>query len=230
MKKMKSLVAAVLSFALVITMLSGCTSNGNTDRETTEPTQKPTEVATVEPTEEPTEVATAEPTQEPTEEPTTATAEPAQEDVIISLTSSPFGFGASDPNKLVNWDDFWIYYMFTDANVEYAEMTLYKLDEIDTTGFWMAGYPDTTKSYDFEMYFGEEGGYTRVWYVINGEYLSKTDVYPLFYNQTKGCVVGINTQNCYGPEDVYLVEIYYDEEFESLYAIPVEDPSIYGVR
>ncbi len=227
MRKFKKVAATALCLATTIATLSACSGTGNTGSAPKPATEdpKPTEEVTAEPTQEPTEVATVEPTEEPT-----ATAEPAQEDVIISLTSSPFGFGASDPNKLRHWDDFWIYFMFTDANMEYAEMTLYKLAEIDTTGFWMAGYPDTTQSYNFEMYFGEEGGYTCVWYVINGEYLAKTDVYPLFYNQTKGCVVGIDTQNCYGPEDVYLVEIYYNKDFESLYSIPVEDPSIYGVR
>jgi hypothetical protein len=190
MKKIKKSLAVVLSLAMVITMLSACTSTGNTGEDpkptTTVEDPKPTEEVTtvtpeVEPTEEPTTV------EEPTEEPVTAS-----EDVIIELNCFTYDFN-SDPMDLLLYENVAYMYMLEDANVEAGGTELYRIVDPDTTNLTIHGYPDATEVYSVEgIFFTNVDSYTGVYFLVDGEYLSMPSFIPFFYNETKGCIVGLD--------------------------------------
>ena len=228
MKKIKkSLAVVLLSLAMVITTLSACTSTGNTGGSDPKPTTteapQPTEVVTT------TEV---EPTEEPvvTEEPTEATTEPvqAEEDVIIRLNDTPFNLSSKDPSTLEEWETFRIYYTLVDANTEYLGHTLFRLDAVDTTGWTITCYPDTTQSCSLDILFTDQDGvYTQVYYLVDGEYKGRVSFIPFFYNETRGTIVGMDYHAEYASPADALYEMYYNPDFGQVQLVHVEDPSPY---
>lgn len=231
MKKIKKSLAVVLCLAMVITTLSACTSTGNTGG-SSNPTEapKPTEevVTTTEPVVEPTE----EPDVTVTEEPTEATTEPvqAEEDVIIRLNDTPFNLSSKDPSTLEEWETFRIYYTLVDANTEYLGHSLFRLDAVDTTGWTITCYPDTTQSCSLDILFtDQDGSYTQVYYLVDGEYKGRVSFIPFFYNETRGTIVGMDYHAEYASPADALYEMYYNPDFGQVQLVHVEDPSPYGL-
>ena len=223
---MKKRIATIVCLTLTITMLSACTSTGNTGEDpeptTTVEDPKPTEEVTtvtpeVEPTEEPTTV------EEPTEEPVTAS-----EDVIIELNCFTYDFN-SDPMDLLLYENVAYMYMLEDANVEAGGTELYRIVDPDTTNLTIHGNPDATELHSVDgIFFTNVDSYTGVYFLVDGEYLSMPSFIPFFYNETKGCIVGLDISTEYArPEDA-LFELCYLSDFEQLDLRRVEDPSIYG--
>ena len=223
---MKKRIATIVCLTLTITMLSACTSTGNTGEDpeptTTVEDPKPTEEVTtvtpeVEPTEEPTTV------EEPTEEPVTAS-----EDVIIELNCFTYDFN-SDPMDLLLYENVAYMYMLEDANVEAGGTELYRIVDPDTTNLTIHGNPDATELHSVDgIFFTNVDSYTGVYFLVDGEYLSMPSFIPFFYNETKGCIVGLSISTEYArPEDA-LFELCYLSDFEQLDLRRVEDPSIYG--
>lgn len=229
MKKIKSL-AVVLSLALVITMLSACTSTGNTGGSDSNPTEapKPTEevVTTTAPVVEPTEEPDVTVTEEPTEEPEVTTVQ--EEDVIIRLTSRPFDITTKDPSILLDWDEFWMYYALVDANAEYNGHTLFRIDSLDTSEWTVPCHPDATQTCSLDVLFTDQvGEYTQVCYVVDGEYKLISNFIPLFYNVTQGYLVGVDLHAEYADPVDALCYVSFDSNFEELLTIHLEDPSPY---
>ena len=222
---MKKRIATIVCLTLTITMLSACT-NGNTGSDS-----KPTEevVTTTEPVAEPTE----EPDVTVTEEPeVTTTPEPVQEeDVIIELNSIPFNLSSQDPFILEDWEEFGMYFTLEDANMQYGELTLYRIDSLDTTDWTISCYPDTTQEpLSFDIFFTSQmDQYTQVVYLVDGEYEGKANFIPFFYNETRGCIVGMDVHTEYNNPADALRELYFNPTFGELQLVPVEDPSIYGL-
>ena len=224
---MKKRIATIVCLTLTITMLSACT-NGNTGSDpkpTTTEAPQPTEVVTT------TEV---EPTEEPvvTEEPTEATTEPvqAEEDVIIRLNDTPFNLSSKDPSTLEEWETFRIYYTLVDANTEYLGHSLFRLDAVDTTGWTITCYPDTTQSCSLDILFtDQDGSYTQVYYLVDGEYKGRVSFIPFFYNETRGTIVGMDYHAEYASPADALYEMYYNPDFGQVQLVHVEDPSPYGL-
>ena len=226
---MKKRIATIVCLTLTITMLSACTSTGNTGSDpkpTTTEAPQPTEVVTtteVEPTEEPAV------TEEPTEEPE-VTAPVQEEDVIIRLNDIPFNLSSKDPSIVKDWDTFWLNYTLVDANMDYSGHTLFRLDAVDTTGWTITCYPDTTQSCSFDIFFtDQEGQYTQVYYVVDGEYKGRVNFIPFFYNETRGTIVGMDLHAEYAEPADALCELYYNTDFGELQMVHVEDPSPYGL-
>ena len=224
---MKKRIATIVCLTLTITMLSACTSSNGNTREDPKPTTtvedpKPTEEVTtvtpeVESTEEPTE------TVEPTEEPVTAS-----EDVIIELNCFTYDFN-SDPIDLLLYENVAYMYMLEDANVEAGGTELYRIVDPDTTNLTIHGNPDATELHSVDgIFFTNVDSYTGVYFLVDGEYLSMPSFIPFFYNETKGCIVGLDISTEYArPEDA-LFELCYLSDLEQLDLRRVEDPSIYG--
>lgn len=227
MKKSKKSLAVVLVLSLVITMLSACTSTGNTGGSDSKPTTteapQPTEVVTtteVEPTEEPVV------TEEPTEEPEVTTVQ--EEDVIIRLTSRPFDITTKDPSILLDWEEFWMYYALVDANAEYNGHTLYRIDSLDTSEWTVPCYPDATQTCSLDVLFTDQSEeYTQVCYVVDGEYKLISNFIPLFYNVTQGYLVGVDLHAEYADPVDALCYVSFDSNFKELLTIHLEDPSPY---
>ena len=229
MKKIKKSLTVVLSLAMVITMLSACTSTGNTGEDpkptTTVEDPKPTEevVTTTEPEVEPTEGPTV--TEEPTEEPVPV----SEEDVIIELNCFTYDFNNSDPMDLLLYENAAYMYMLEDANVEAGGTELYRIVDPDTTNLTIHGYPDATEVYSVDgVFFTNVDSYTGVYFLVDGEYLSMPSFIPFFYNETKGCIVGLDISTEYSETRDALAELRYLPEFGELGLSRVEDPSIYG--
>ena len=183
---------------------------------------------------EPTEEATEEPevTEEATEAPAEdaeATEEAAQEeDVIIELNCFTYDFN-SDPMDLLLYENVAYMYMLEDANVEAGGTELYRIVDPDTTNLTIHGNPDATELHSIDgIFFTNVDSYTGVYFLVDGEYLSMPSFIPFFYNETKGCIVGLDISTEYArPEDA-LFELCYLSDFEQLDLRRVEDPSIYG--
>jgi hypothetical protein len=249
MKKIKKSLAVVLSLAMVITMLSACTSTGNSDKTAEEPTSRPTEsVTTTEPTEEdspkpteevvtttPTQEVTENPTQTPTEEPTVSVTEPVG-DVIIPLYYS----GKESEIRQVNPADFYDYSNFTMYfyPVTPAGRTLENGFELNTisygTRFVLSADPISgqTGTYDVDIYFycGNLDTMMYMMYYEVGDTNGVLDSFiPMWYNETKGCLVGYTRLDEDGEISYVLYEVYYNPIYNNLSSSQVvEDLSLYG--
>ena len=223
MKKIKKILAVVLSLALAIAMLSACTSTGSDSASVTED-PNPTEAVTTTELEATAEsVVTEEATEEPTPEPVQE-----EEDVIIRLTSRPFDISSKDPADLMDWEECWMYFALTDANMEYQGHTLYRIDSLDTSEWTVPCYPDATQTCSFDVLFTDQiGEYTQLCYVVDGEYKLLSNFIPLFYNATQGYLVGMDIHAEYAnPEDA-LCYVSFNSDFGELLTIHLEDPSPY---
>ena len=231
---MKKSVVTGLCLALALATLSACTSTGSTGAsEEPQATEKAvveetatesTEETTEENTEADGQSADAETTEEPTEP------VQAEEDVIIRLNDTPFNLSSKDPSTLEEWETFRIYYTLVDANMDYSGHTLFRLDAVDTTGWTITCYPDTTQSCSFDIFFtDQEGQYTQVYYVVDGEYKGRVNFIPFFYNETRGTIVGMDLHAEYAEPADALCELYFNSDFGELQLVHVEDPSPYGL-
>ena len=227
MKKIKKSLAVVLCLIMTSVILSACTSSNGSTGEDPKPTTtvedpKPTEevVTTtpeVEPTEEPTTV------EEPTEEPTPV----SEEDVIIRINCFNYDFDHSDPMDLLLYENVAFMYMLEDANVEAGGTELYRVADLNTN-LTIHGYPDATEVYSVDgVFFTNVDSYTGVYFLVNGEYLSMPSFIPFFYNETKGCIVGLDISTEYAEPRDALCELRYLSDFDQLSLIRVEASSIY---
>lgn len=225
MKKIKKSLAVVLCLIMTSVILSACTSSNGSTGEDPKPT---TTVEDPKPTEE---VVTTTPEVEPTEEPTTVEepTEVSEEDVIIELNCFTYDFNNSDPMDLLLYENVAYMYMLEDANVEAGGTELYRIVDPDTTNLTIHGYPDATEEHSVDgVFFTNVDSYTGVYFLVDGEYLSMPSFIPFFYNETKGCIVGLSISTEYAEPRDALFELRYLSDFDQLALYPVEDPSIYG--
>ena len=221
---MKKALATLLCLVMTFGILSGC-SKANTNSKPNEDSadssiEESTEESTTEaPTEEPTV------TVEPTEEPVTV----SEEDVIIELNCFTYDFENSGPMDLLLYENVAPMFMLEDANAQAGGTELYRIVDPDTTNLTIHGIPDATELHSVDgIFFTNVDSYTGVYFLVDGEYLSMPSFIPFFYNETKGCIVGLSIRTEYArPEDA-LFELCYLSDFQQLDLCRVEDPSIYG--
>lgn len=232
MKKIKkSLVAVVLSLAMVITMLSACTSTGNTGSDpkpTTTEAPQPTEVVTttdVEPTEEPAV------TEEPTEEPTITEATPEPEgDVLIPLWSYTSDMLAV-PNDYATLSQFDMNMFISYYDLVVAEETYYSTELLELSGIneeFRVVECTSGEVCDVDFYISADE-YNRpcIWIVNDGNYFYNNNLIPLYYNQTSNCFVAYKIDR--ETETVKVVEVCFDTALGILIETTVDDPSVYGL-
>ena len=233
------IVAMALAMGMSFMVLTACDSGSQPVVEETTETETDVEA---EPTEEAIEEpeVTVEATDAPVEE--SVEADEAEEDVVISL----LGTGTNSiPNdfetlsQINDWMFFQTYYDVAFTDEEWNGNKLYRLDNKVTEDLKVAEYSDgeITGVYNIDLYLGA----WEIWdaverpviiFVIDGEYCSSNNLFPLYYNQTKNCLVAYRIN--YDPDNykagtVDLVELYFNREFETIVEKPVEDPSIYGL-
>ena len=226
---MKKGLATLLCLVMTFGILSGC-SKANTNN-------KPNEDSADSSIEESTEEST---TEAPTEEPT-VTAEPQpDENAIIPL----FPAGSSDqvhqlsPEELQQGSNFISLFNASDTGRTYGDVqegtyaaTLYTT-ELMNRSFEIGYQQPNGTSITVTMFFvgpiqGGDGAESHVFDCIyyeieGGESGTFVRFMPLYYNQTKQCLVGYQRQ-----EGVYsLYEIYWDGTWFS--SQPVTDMSLYG--
>ena len=161
------------------------------------------------------------------EEVTTETTEEVPEgDEIIPLYKPEFEDEIREvsPYDLLYFDTFSYYFSVSPAKTDDSGRTLYQLDQFKTfdlkydseslaTGYSLEGAdPDTTTNVG--VYFS---GFNMLRYTqVYGECDGKTDnmegtgsFIPLFYNQTRACLVGYNIVSNSGKTEVHLREVYH---------------------
>ena len=230
MKKIKKSLAVVLSLAMVITMLSACTSsNGSTgsDPKPTTEDPKPTEEVVTTTEVEPTEPTTVE---EPTEEPTTTEVVETtpDEDAIIPLFEDDgiVYFNNYEALSAFDWLYFQSYYEIEITDDEYQNRALWKLSDVDVDFAIMD--EDSGEARDADVYFSADEQNTILFFVVvDGTFCRCSGFVPLYYNQTKSSFVGFYIN--YTDQTVEVVEATYVDGFTDMYTKPVEDPSIYGL-
>lgn len=225
---MKKGLATLLCLVMTFGILSGC-SKANTD---SKPTEDSVDTSIEEST---TEGPTEEPTTEPTEQPTESVTEPIG-DVIIPLYYS----GKESEIRQVNPADFYDYSNFTMYfyPVTPAGRTLDNGFELNTinygTRFVLSADPISgqTGTYDVDIYFycGDLDTMMYMMYYEVGDTNGVLDSFiPMWYNETKGCLVGYNRLNEDGEISYVLYEVYYNPIRNNLSRSQVvEDPSLYG--
>lgn len=225
---MKKGLATLLCLVMTFGILSGC-NKANTD-------SKPTEDSVDTSIEESTTVGpTEEPTTESTEQPTESVTEPVG-DVIIPLYYS----GKESEIRQVNPADFYDFSNFTMYfyPVTPAGRTLDNGFELNTinygTRFVLSADPISgqTGTYDVDIYFycGDLDTMMYMMYYEVGDTNGVLDSFiPMWYNETKGCLVGYNRLNEDGEISYVLYEVYYNPIRNNLSRSQVvEDPSLYG--
>ena len=219
----KNKLFAVSTALLTSLLLTACDSGSQpVVEEQTEVEAEPTEEATEEP--EVTEEATEAPAED-----AEATEEAAQEeDVIIKLNCFDYDFDHSDPMDLLLYENVAYMYILEDANVEAGGTELYRIVDPDTTNLTIHGYPDATEEYSVDgIFFTNVDSYTGVYFLVDGEYLSMPSFIPCFYNETKGCIVGLDISTEYAEPRDALEELRYLPEFGQLGLSRVENPDDY---
>ena len=209
-KRMKKAVTAIISLAVIISMLSGC-GKENTKPSTEEPTNKPTEVVT---TVKPTDVdPTVEPTQEPTTEPT-VTAEPTTEPVgnkIVPL----FMDRRTDEVKNASAEDFFIYenliYFFAPViqlnDKAYNDNLLNRFEGAPYSFVVRPQNPEATERTTIDFYFYTDRTSTVYTYYETDAGKSGTVTFvPLFYDQADQSLIGFYSNA--GPYK--FVKLYYN--------------------
>lgn len=221
-KRMKKVVAVIISLAVAIAMLSGCGTE-NTKPTTEEPTNKPTEVvSTTEPTKT---VPTEEPTTEPTQEPTTVV--PAQNTITGFFQTQWANDVRENPDVLFTYEE----YMYR-CGVMPTDVTLgeFQLEELSKhrNPFTIAADPilDSSETYSVNFYVYNNSGTLGCCFQYGDNPVQYLSFYfaPVWYNESKGVIVG------WLPEGgtYKLAELYYDAEFYEMNAYGVQDMSDYG--
>ncbi len=223
MKKMKKIIATLVCLVVAIATLSGCTGNtGNNNKPTTEPTEKPTEVVTTEPT------VTEEPTTETTTEPTTVEPTDTQSgDVIIPLYDYIYADEIRQMSPESVASDFYntiAPYMVLGTVTEDSNMTVYRftIDGVPQTSFTLGNTGNNATEVEVYLCISTAGVSTTSFNTSTGN--SSIDFIPLFYNQTKKCLVGYSGYNSGNPA---FSEAYWDDVLRTSITVPV-DSSLYG--
>ncbi len=236
MKKMKKLLATFVCLVMVTTILSACTSTstGNS-KPAEEPTSEPTEsVTTTEPTEAPTEEPTTEPTEQPTESVTTATF--AEEDVILTLYTPGVEASSMDPFEMYQTINFVSNYFIQGTDKTASDGgSVYQLTADVVETFQLHAhptmYPEDTGLYDAVFYLYDLQGYVSIYSEVGDEKSYLPACVPLWYNQTRGCLVAYTIEFVDGtqtPSTYKLQEFYYDPI--ALRLVPVDaNPADYGL-
>ena len=218
MKKMKKIAATLLCIGVAISTLCACSSTGNGgEQPVEEPTTKQTEAVT-EATETTTEATTT-----TTEETTEAQAG----DVIIYLYDYWADVKNMPPEKVAS--DFYntiAPYMPLSTVTEDADanMTVYRLtiDGVPQASFILGNGGDSSTEVEVYLCISTAGASTTSFNTSTGN--SSIDFIPLFYNQTKKCLVGYSGYNSSNPG---FSEAYWDDVLRTSITVPV-DPSLYG--
>ena len=216
MKKMKKIVATILCLGVAISTLCSCSSTGNDG-------EQPAEETTTKQTE-----AT-----ETTTEETTTTVEETTEaqagDVIIYLFDYIWANDIKNmpPENVAS--DFYntiAPYMPLSTVTEDADanMTVYRLtiDGVPQASFILGNGGDSSTEVEVYLCISTAGASTTSFNTSTGN--SSIDFIPLFYNQTKKCLVGYSGYNSSNPG---FSEAYWDDVLRTSITVPV-DPSLYG--
>jgi hypothetical protein len=230
-KRFKKVVVMVICFVMATAILSACNGNtGNTEDKptSTTPTEKPTEVVTTEPTatEEPT--VTEAPTTEPTTEPTT-TVEQQTQDVIIPLFDAPY---ESEVRQVApeQWNSnyeqtYACYFPLISTGNTVGDATIYQFADSNYAAretFTLSNGAGVTTEVAVYLCVRENGAST-ISFEANVS-TDSIDFVPLFYNQTKQCLVGYSGYNTDNPG---FREVYWDNVINI--TIPTDvDPALYG--
>ena len=221
---MKKALATLLCLVMAFGVLSGC-SKANTD-------SKPTEDSADSSIEESTtEAPTEEPTTEPTEQPTeSVTTEPvAEEDVIIPLFDAPY---ESEVRQVApeQWNSnyeqtYACYFPLISTGNTVGDATIYQFADSNYAAretFTLSNGAGATTEVAVYLCVRENGAST-ISFEANGS-TDSIDFVPLFYNQTKQCLVGYSGYNTDNPG---FREVYWDNVINI--TIPTDvDPALYG--
>ena len=219
---MKNKIAAILlCLGVAISTLCACSSTGNGgDQPVEEATTKQTEAVTEAPT-----------TEETTEE-TTTTSEPTDtQDIIIPLCDyyiytneikqlSPESVASDFYNSMAPY--MLLSTVTEDAN---ANMTVYRLvvDGVPQASFTLGNTGNDSTEVEVYLCISTEGVSTTSFNTSTDN--SSIDFIPLFYNETKKCLVGYSGYNSSNPG---FSEAYWDNVLRTTITVPV-DPSLYGL-
>lgn len=221
--KMKKALATLLCLVMTFSILSGC-SKANTD-------SKPTEDTTTSSTEESTTEETTEPTAQPTESVTT---EPvAEEDVIIPLYAAGVDASTMDPCEMYQTINFVSSYFIQGTDRTTSDGgSVYRFSEVEV--FQLHALPrmtDDTGVYDIVFYLYDLNGYVSIYYESGDRQNYLPPCVPLWYNQTRGCLVAYSLEFEDGtltPSGYTLQEFYYDPYGQMIEPVDA-NPADYGL-
>ena len=217
----KKVFAAVLAASMLMMTACGSTQETTVSSNSEETTAEVTTEATAETTEGESEVIES---------------EASQDDVIIPLYYS----GKENEIRQVNPADFYDFSNFTTYfyPVTPAGRTLDNGFELKTISygstFTLSADPidGVDESFEVQIYFycGDLDTMMYEMYYEVGDTSGVMDSFiPLWYNQTKGCLVGYNRLNNEGEISYVLYEVYYSPIMGSLSrSQAVDDSSLYG--
>jgi len=239
MKRIKKVFSVLLCLVIASVMLTAC-SNGGNDNPAVNSTQATKEETTTALEQSSTE---SDMTQNNTEKQTQESAEPVTEsvtepigDVIIPLyySAKENEIRKVDPADFYDYSNFTMYFypvMPAGKNHENG----FELNKIKYgTRFVLSADPlvGETGTYDVDIYFycGDLETMMYMMYYEVGDTNGVLDSFiPMWYNETKGCLVGYNRLNNDGVISYVLYEVYYSPIRGSLSrSQAVEDPSLYG--
>jgi len=220
MKKMKKIAATLLCLGVAISTLCACSSTSNGG-------EQPVEETTTKQTEAVTEAPT---TEEISESETTTTVEPTDTqsgDVIISLYDYIYADEIRQMSPESVASDFYntiAPYMVLGTVTEDSNMTVYRLtiDGVPQTSFTLGNTGNNATEVEVYLCISTAGVSTTSFNTSTGN--SSIDFIPLFYNQTKKCLVGYSGYNSGNPA---FSEAYWDDVLRTSITVPV-DSSLYG--
>ena len=218
---MKNKIAAILlCLGVAISTLCACSSTGNgVDQPAEETTTKQTEAVTEAPT-----------TEEISESETTTTVEPTDtqtDDAIIPLYDYIYADQIRQMSPESVASDFYntiAPYMVLGTVTEDSNMTVYRLtiDGVPQTSFTLGNTGNNATEVEVYLCISTAGVSTTSFNTSTGN--SSIDFIPLFYNQTKKCLVGYSGYNSGNPA---FSEAYWDDVLRTSITVPV-DSSLYG--
>ena len=220
MKKLNKIAAMILCLGVAISTLCACSSTGNGgDQPAEETTTKQTEAVTEAPT-----------TEEISESETTTTVEPTDTqsgDVIIPLYDYIYAEQIRQMSPESVASDFYntiAPYMVLGTVTEDSNMTVYRLtiDGVPQTSFTLGNTGNNATEVEVYLCISTAGVSTTSFNTSTGN--SSIDFIPLFYNQTKKCLVGYSGYNSGNPA---FSEAYWDDVLRTSITVPV-DSSLYG--
>ena len=219
---MKNKIAAILlCLGVAISTLCACSSTGNGgDQPAEETTTKQTEAVTEAPT-----------TEEISESETTTTVEPTDTqsgDVIIPLYDYIYADQIRQMSPESVASDFYntiAPYMVLGTVTEDSNMTVYRLtiDGVPQTSFTLGNTGNNATEVEVYLCISTAGVSTTSFNTSTDN--SSIDFIPLFYNETKKCLVGYSGYNSSNPG---FSEAYWDNVLRTTITVPV-DPSLYGL-
>lgn len=220
MKKMKKIAATLLCLGVAISTLCACSSTSNGG-------EQPVEETTTKQTEAVTEAPT---TEEISESETTTTVEPTDTqsgDVIIPLYDYIYADEIRQMSPESVASDFYntiAPYMVLGTVTEDSNMTVYRLtiDGVPQTSFTLGNTGNNATEVEVYLCISTAGVSTTSFNTSTGN--SSIDFIPLFYNQTKKCLVGYSGYNSGNPG---FSEAYWDDVLRTSITVPV-DSSLYG--